>query len=40
MAAEVYGEGRLNNPDRYRKKLPALGALPDGKEAGEQLEMG
>ncbi|MBR4888817.1 MAG: topoisomerase IV [Clostridia bacterium] len=40
MKAEVYEEGRLNNPARYRKKLPALGALPDAQEtAGEQLTL-
>ena len=39
VSAEIYGEGRLNNPDRYRKKLPALGALPGEEETGEQMEM-
>ena len=40
MKAEIYVEGRLKNPTRYRKKLPALGALPDASEtAGEQLSL-
>ena len=40
MRAEIYEEGRLKNPTRYRKKLPALGALPDAQEtAGEQLSL-
>ncbi len=40
MGAARYGEGDLQNPGRYRKKLPALGALPDGEETGgEQLTM-
>ncbi len=39
MSAAVYTEGMLNNPARYKKKLPALGALPDGEETGEQLSL-
>ncbi len=40
MAAALYAEGDLPNPGRYRKKLPALGALPAGEETGgEQLTM-
>ena len=39
MSAVLYEEGDLKNPARYRKKLPALGALPDGEEAGEQIEL-
>ena len=40
MSAVLYQEGMLKNPARYRKKLPALGALPDGEGEGEQLELG
>lgn len=40
LSCAPYGEGDLQNPVRYRKKLPALGALPDGEESGgEQLSM-
>ena len=39
MSAVLYREGMLNNPSRYKKKLPALGALPDGEEGGEQMEI-
>ena len=40
MSAALYQEDMLKNPARYRKKLPALGALPDGEGEGEQLELG
>lgn len=40
MGAVLYREGMLANPARYKKKLPALGALPDGEEGGEQISMG
>lgn len=40
MTAAVYEEGMLQNPSRYKKKLPALGALPNEEEtAGEQLSI-
>ncbi len=40
ISARVYEEGALSNPARYRKKLPALGALPDAEEtAGEQMTL-
>ena len=40
MQARLYEEGMLKNPDRYKKNLPALGALPDGEEnGGEQLQL-
>ncbi len=40
MNAVVYEEGMLQKPERYKKKLPALGALPGEEEtAGEQLTM-
>ncbi len=40
MQARLYEEGMLKNPDRYKKNLPALGALPDGEEnGGEQLRL-
>ena len=34
--AHIYQEDELQNPSRYRKKIPALGALPNGEEGGEQ----
>ncbi|MDD5952543.1 MAG: DNA gyrase subunit A [Oscillospiraceae bacterium] len=34
----AYGEGMLHDPDRYRKKLPSIGALPSEEDQmGEQL---
>ena len=40
MSARLYEDGMLKNPHRYKKNLPALGALPDGEEnAGEQLKL-
>lgn len=40
MSAVVYNEGDLNNPTRFKKKIPALGALPNGEEGtGEQLKL-
>lgn len=40
MEAVVYQEGMLQNPGRYKKKLPALGALPTEEDtAAEQLTM-
>ncbi len=35
-----YEEGMLQNPNRYKKKIPALGALPAAdEELGEQLSL-
>ena len=40
MSVRLYEEGMLKNPNRYKKNLPALGALPDGEEnTGEQLKL-
>ena len=40
MNVQLYQEGMLKNPNRYKKNLPALGALPDGEEnTGEQLKL-
>ena len=40
MSARLYEEGMLQNPNRYKKSLPALGALPEaGETAGEQLKL-
>ena len=39
VKAAVYQEGDLSNPTRYKKKIPALGALPNGEETAEQLSM-
>ena len=36
MKAVLYNEGDLLNPSRFKKKLPALGALPNGEEYGEE----
>ncbi len=32
LSARVYREGDLQNPARFKKKIPALGALPNGEE--------
>ena len=37
--AHIYQEDELQNPSRYRKKIPALGALPNGEEGGEQISL-
>lgn len=39
VSAVEYEEGMLQNPARYQKKLPALGALPAQEEAGEQMQL-
>ncbi len=40
MSVRLYEEGMLKNPNRYKKNLPALGAMPDPEDtAGEQLEL-
>lgn len=40
MKAVPYEEGMLKKPDRYRKNIPALGALPTPEEAeGEQMTL-
>ena len=39
LSAVLYQEGMLKNPTRYKKKLPALGALPDESESAEQLSL-
>ena len=39
VSARLYQEGDLKNPTRFRKKLPAMGALPNGEE-GDQLSLG
>lgn len=38
MRVEPYTEGNLSNPGRFRKKIPALGALPNGEE-GTQVQL-
>lgn len=38
LSAAVYQEGDLQNPARFKKKLPALGALPNGEE-GRDAQM-
>lgn len=35
----LYNEGDLANPQRFRKKIPALGALPNGEEGENQMTM-
>lgn len=40
MQAVPYAEGMLMKPDRYRKNIPAIGALPTAEEtAGEQTTL-
>jgi DNA gyrase subunit A len=40
FSVEVYTEGRLNKPHRYRTKtLPAAGSLPTGEEQAEQISL-
>ena len=40
VGVQLYEEGMLRNPTRYKKTLPALGALPEaGETAGEQLKL-
>lgn len=39
MNAAVYKEGTFKTPSRYKKKIPALGAMPNEEEAGEQLSL-
>ena len=40
MGAKVYEEGMLKKPDRYRKAIPALGAMPAPEDTqGEQLHL-
>jgi len=40
LRVQLYEEGMLQNPNRYKKNLPALGALPEAREnAGEQLKL-
>ncbi len=39
MTADVYKEGMLRNPDRYRaKSVPSAGQFPRGDEDGEQMK--
>lgn len=40
FTAELYTEGRLQKPHRYRTKtLPAAGSLPSAEEQGEQISL-
>ena len=40
LKAVVYKEGDLQNPARFKKKIPALGALPNGEEYSDtQMEL-
>ena len=40
LRVQLYEEGMLQKPNRYKKNLPALGALPEaGENAGEQLKL-
>ena len=40
LRVQLYEEGMLQNPNRYKKNLPALGALPEaGENAGAQLKL-
>jgi DNA gyrase subunit A len=40
IRAELYREGMLARPERYRKRsLPAAGSIPSPDELGEQLKL-
>ena len=39
MGARFFEEGMVQHPNRYKKNLPALGALPEAGDAGEQLKL-
>ncbi len=40
LGAQPYEEGSLPNPNRYRKNIPALGAMPTAQEiSGEQMKL-
>ena len=39
IGAKFFEEGMVQNPNRYKKNLPALGALPEAGDAGEQLKL-
>jgi DNA gyrase subunit A len=40
LRAEPFSEEMLENPQRYRKNIPAIGALPEAKDTvGEQLKL-
>jgi len=39
MKAELYKEGMFKTPSRYKKKIPALGAMPNEEESAEQLTL-
>ena len=40
VKVELYEEGRLKNPSRYRKNIPASGSLPAAEETeGDQMTL-
>ena len=39
IKAEAYKEGMFKSPSRYKKKIPALGAMPNEEESAEQLTL-
>ena len=39
IGTKFFQEGMVQNPNRYKKNLPALGALPEAGDAGEQLKL-
>ena len=39
IGARFFEEGMVQHPNRYKKNLPALGALPEAGDAGEQLQL-
>ena len=40
IKADIYEDGYLKNPDRFRKKIPALGTMPGEEETfSEQLKL-
>ena len=36
---EPFAEGMVAKPDRYRKNIPAAGAMPAAEDIGEQLTL-
>lgn len=39
MKVNLYEEGTLQKPERYRKNIPAAGSVPPQEEQGEQLKL-
>lgn len=39
ISAKIYEDGTLSNHTRFKKKIPAIGALSNGQETAEQLSL-